>query len=231
MTRPPPLGYDAARRTVELGRAAFFSGLGVDIPCSESDLIHSDDRLPQFGYVGSNYLAKRILFLGINPGNGPRRTRNVGDGFQMPMLERFVSEPTEDNFLRAQKAHHDACQTWFIWGRECNELLTLGGLHMDDIAFSNALPWRTKSEAGFARSVERLAAEHYVRPLFDELQPRIVVAVGKKVQRILNDAGSWTASVVVWNRSRALTQCVREDRQQAGELLQTLVRYPSTARN
>ena len=223
MTHPPLLGYRAARRTIELGRAAFFSGLEVDIPVSETDLIHSDDRLPQFGYVGSNYLAKRILFLGINPGNGPRENRNVGDGFQMPMLKRFASEPTEENFLRAQKAHHDACETWFIWGRECNELLTRGRLHMDDIAFSNALPWRTKSEAGFARSVERLAAEHYVRPLLDELQPRIVVAVGKKVERMLNDAGPCTAAVVVWNRARALSQALREDRHRAGELLQTLV--------
>ncbi len=223
MTPPPPLGYRTARKTIELGRAAFFSGLDIDIPVSESQLIHSDDRLPQFGYVGSNYLAKRVLFLGINPGNGPRATRNVGDGIQMPMLERFVAEPTAENFRRAQKAYREACQSWFIWGRECNELLTLGGLQIDDVAFSNALPWRTKSEAAFARGVERLTAVHYVGPLLEELQPRIVVAVGKKVHRMLDEAGSCIASLVVWNRARALTQSVCEQRQQAGELLRTLV--------
>lgn len=223
MTHPTILGYRAACRTVELGRAAFFSGHDFDIPVAESQLIGSDDLLPQFGYVGSNYSARRILFLGINPGNGPRSSRNVGDGFQIPMLERFAAEPTVENFQRAQNAYREACQNWFIWGRECNELLALGGLRIDDIAFSNALPWRTRSEAAFGRSVERLTAVHYVKPLLDELQPRIVVAVGKKVQRMLSDSGSCTASVVVWNRARALTQSVREERQQAGELLRNLV--------
>ena len=205
MRPTPPIGYRVACRTVELGRAAFFSGRDVDIPDAKSPQIHSDDRLPQFGYVGSNYSAKRILFLGINPGNGPRASRNAGDEVQMPMLERFVAEPTVGNFQRAQNAYREACQNWFIWGRECNELLKCGGLQIDDLAFSNALPWRTKSEAAFGRSVERLAALHYVQPLLGELRPRIVVAVGKKVQRILNDGGSPTASLVVWNRSRALT--------------------------
>lgn len=223
MTPPTTLGYRTACRTVELGRAAFFSGRDVDIPVAESELIRSDDQLPQFGYVGSKYSAKRILFLGINPGNGPRACRNVGDGFQMPLLERFVAAPTVENFQRAQNAYREACQSWFIWGRECNELLALGGLQIDDIAFSNALPWRTASEAAFGRGVERLTAAHYVKPLLDELQPRIVVAVGKKVQRMLSETGSCTASLVVWNRARALTQSVRAERQKAGELLRHLV--------
>ena len=223
MSPHPTLGFRTAKSIIELGRGAFFVYPAADLPDSSTAQIRSDDLLPQFGYVGSNYSSRRILFLGINPGNGPRDRRNSGDDVQMPALEAFATEPTERNFERAGEAYRRACQSWFIWGRECNELLSLGSLSIDDVAFSNALPWRTKSQAGYPRSVERRAAEHYVKPLLAELEPKVVVAVGKKVERILADAGPSSAALVVWNRARALTQSVRQERDEAGTRFRTLV--------
>jgi uracil-DNA glycosylase len=139
----------------------------------------------------------------------------------MPHLERFAADPTEANFAKAQDAYKQACQTWYIWGRACNELLSAANISIEDVAFSNALPWRTKSEARFSRAVERATAENYVKPLLLDLQPRILVAVGKKVQRMIADAGM--APSVTWNRARALTQPVRAEREHACRLFRELV--------
>jgi hypothetical protein len=207
-----PPGFKAAHRVIEGGRSAFFSHAEEDLPDATSSLIKADDRLPQFGYVGVNYEAKRILLLGINPGNGPRDRRNPGDQKVMPALNNFAKEKSPASFVAAQLAYREACQGWLLWGRECSELLASAGLGMDDVAFSNALPWRTKSESGFSRAIERRAAENYVNPLVTELRPRIVVAVGRKVARMLHDAGHFNDEVVVWNRARALTKGVLDER-------------------
>lgn len=221
MSNASHLGYVAAREVIAAGRGAFFSSMDADLPDAQSALIQSDDRIPQFGYVGSNYLARRILLLGINPGNGPRNRRKAGDELQMPHLERFANNPTESNFERAQEAYLRACQNWGIWGRECNELLSIANLSLSDVAFSNALPWRTKSGADFGRAIELATAERYVKPLILDLKPNILIAVGIKVRKMVEDAGF--SPHVVWNRARALTPSVRAQREAAGNLFRQLV--------
>ena len=226
MSPEHPPGFDAARRVVELGRAAFFAHAEEDIPIADSPIIQADDRLPQFGYVGSGYSRSGILLLGINPGNGPRAARNAGDEAVMPYLSSFVEHPTPENFLLAQQAYQRSCQGWLLWGRECNELLAAAGVSMNDIAFSNALPWRTKSESGFKVAIERRAAENYLAPLLDDLKPKVLVAVGKKVSRMLGNIGRIDASVVVWNRERALRPSVIQEREQAAMQFARLIFQP-----
>jgi hypothetical protein len=218
-----PLGYWAACRVVDLGRQAFFAHAAEDAPFADSDQIAEDDLLPQFGYVGSRYEARRVLLLGINPGNGPRAVRSTGDRTAMPALRRFVTQKTPASFVAAQQAYRSVCEGWAVWGRQCYELLRSSGLDMEDVAFTNALPWRTASQSAFAKHVAKKAAEHYTGPVVRELQPRIIVAVGKKAAQILEYAGLPSASVVTWNRAQALTQSVLAEREAATRQLVELL--------
>lgn len=219
-----PLGFQAAVRVVELGRSAFFKDASEDIPAAESPQVTEDDLLPQFGYVGTNYEGRRILLLGINPGNGPRHARNSGEEIAMPPLNEFVAKRSPESFIAAQRAYRQVCQGWAVWGRQCDALLTAGGLNMEDIAFTNALPWRTASKSAFSESIARKAAQLYAGPIVHELNPAIIVAVGKKAAKILEYAGLLSESVVVWNRAQALRPEVVAEREAAAEKFSALLR-------
>jgi hypothetical protein len=223
MSSEPPLGFRAALQTVELGRAAFFSHAVEDMPVAESEQIAADDLLPQFGYVGSRYENRRILLIGINPGNGPRKQRSTGDETAMPALLHFVTQRTPESFQAAQQAYRKVCQGWAVWGRQCDELLSAGGLGMEDIAFTNGLPWRTASQAAFSKAVSRKAAQLYVDPFVRQLQPNVIVAVGKRAAEMLEHAGHLSEAVVVWNRARALRPSVVADREAAAKKFSVLL--------
>jgi len=221
-----PLGYLAARRVVELGRTAFFDAHRLDIPVADAAEIAADDLLPQFGFVGERYDERRVLFLGINPGNGTRAQRNAGDARTMPALEAFVKNPSAKNFLVAQQAYRTVCEQWRMWGHECSELLRRTNLSLDEVAFTNALPWRTATTSSFHKSVSQKAAMHYVRPYLGSLRPRILVAVGKKANECLGFINGQSARVVVWNRGRAATKSVIAEREAAVSALLALLAPP-----
>lgn len=219
-----PLGFHAARRVIELGRSAFFEARRLDAPKAETPQIAADDQLPQFGFVGPRFSERRVLFLGINPGNGPRSVRNAGDERTMPTLEAFAANPTPETFQRTQNAYREVCEQWRMWGHECSELLQAVGLSIDEVGFTNVLPWRTASTSQFHKSVSRKTASLYVGPYLEELQPRLIVAVGKKANEALEFLSRPMAEVVVWNRARAPTAQVVAEREAASmrlvELLQ-----------
>ena len=210
-------------QTVELGRPAFFSHATEDIPIAKSEQIAADDLLPQFGYVGSRYESRRVLLIGINPGNGHREKRSSGDRTAMPALLEFVMQRTPASFHAAQQAYREVCQGWAVWGRQCDELLSAGGLGMEDIAFTNGLPWRTASQSAFSKGIARKAAQLYVAPIVRELQPKVIVAVGKKAAKMLEYAGLLSESVVVWNRAQALRPSVTAEREAAAKKFSVLI--------
>jgi hypothetical protein len=214
-----PLGFGAAMGVLECGRAAFFGSESADLPKRSQPAIMSDDLVPQFGYVGPQYPATRVLMLGINPGNGPDKIRSASDELLLGALRRFVADRTVESFLEAQRAYRQVCRSWPVWKRHCAAVIGAGKLSLDDIAYSNCLPWRTASEAAFADSVAERAARLYAYPLIDELQPRIVVALGKKAARILSLGDRTMTELVVWNRAQAATRAVLEEREATGALI------------
>jgi hypothetical protein len=213
-----PLGYQTALNALKLGRAAFFGGMDADLPPNRSALLRKDDLTPQFGYVGHGYASTRVLLLGINPGNG-RETinRTVTDARMMPTLIKFAEDPTPENFKAAQQAYQAECSSWHIWRRHCAEITGAGKLSLDDIAYSNALPWRTGSESNFGDSVAANAATLYTHPLIDELRPSVVICLGKRAAAIVRIGDPKLPHMIVWNRAQAATPNVLLDRRQAAE--------------
>lgn len=212
-----PLGYRVAKRALEVGRGGFFPSLSFDLPIRKSTILAADDLIPQFGYVGIDYQPLRVLLLGINPGNGPEKaqSRSRGDVQMMPALHRFFELRSSQAFLDAQNAYKGVCQSWAVWGQHCAELLVNNHLSIEQIAYSNCLPWRTESQSAFDDSIAERAAELYAVPLIEELKPKIIVAVGKKAAKILGYAVIAMPPTVVWNRARSLTESVDKERRAA----------------
>jgi hypothetical protein len=213
------LGYEPALRVVESGRAAFFGSETADLPVALTELVAEDDRRPQFGYVGRNFERARVLVLGINPGNGPRDKRNRGDQIALPALAPFLDERTEATFCIARDAYQQVCVGWPIWRRHCNEVIGAGRLSLEEVAYSNCLPWRTASNASFADTVAERAAQLYVQPLLEDLRPQVIVALGKRAAHILALGGLLSNDVIVWNRAQAATRAVLRERAEAAARL------------
>ena len=211
-----PLGYNTACNALALGRAAFFGGVDVDLPENRSPLLRRDDLTPQFGYVGARYAETRVLLLGINPGNGKQsELRSVTDERMMPALVRFAEAPSPGNFTDAQRAYKAECETWHVWQRHCNEVIGAGQLSLDQVAYSNCLPWRTSSGSAFSVTVAENAAKLYAGPLIDELRPSLIIAIGKRSATILSLSGGQLPYVITWNRAQAATQAVLAERAKA----------------
>jgi len=218
-------GYDTALSVLKKGRAAFFGGGDVDLP-KNRPLKLKDDLTPSFGYVGERYSPKTgVLILGINPGNGSD-VRSEADEQLYPALISFTENPSQKHFAEAQQAYKAACVTWPVWRRHCSEFIGAGKLELEEVAYSNCLPWRTESKSGFAPSVAEKAAKLYAYPLIEELQPKLIIALGKRAEEILLLAGQkLPARLITWNRAQAATPAVLKERAKAAaEILDALRR-------
>jgi hypothetical protein len=224
-----PLGYKSASAVIRLGRAAFFGSATADLPMRQSEELRRDDLVPQFGYVGKNYAGTRVLLLGINPGNGPKDavSRSFTDERMMPTISAFAANPTADTFVLAQAAQKVECQTWHVWRRHCAEIFGAGGISLEQIAYSNCLPWRSGSASNFDDAVAANAARLYALPLIEELSPTVVIAVGKRAADILRLGGRRIEHLVVWNRAQAVTAPVLQERLAAALEIFRLVGKPS----
>jgi hypothetical protein len=208
-----PLGYKTAKAVVTLGRRAFFGSARADLPSDRSPVLQKDDLTPQFGYVGSHYANARVLILGINPGNGPRDDfRTAEDEMMMPALRRFAAEPSPKNFEAATEAYKIQCKQWSVWKFHCAEVIKAGKLSLEEIAYSNCLPWRTGSKSNFSDFVARNTVELYAFRLIAELNPTLVIALGKRAGQILHCIPRRLPQVIVWNRARAATTAVKQER-------------------
>ena len=208
-----PLGYKAAKAVIRAGRRAFFGSARNDLPSGRSPVLRKDDLTPQFGFVGSHYADARVLILGINPGNGPSNDfRTPGDEMMMPALRRFAADPSPQNFEAATEAYKIQCQRWHVWKRHCAEIIGAGKLSLEDVAYSNCLPWRTGSKSNFSDFVAQNAVERYAFPFIAELNPRLVVALGKRASQILSCVPRKLPQVIVWNRAQAATPAVKRER-------------------
>ena len=220
-----PLGYITATATLKHGRAAFFGSAEADIPLARSATLQQDDMVPQFGFVGPDYATTRVLLLGINPGNGPkaRDHRSATDERMMPALAAFAAAPSQEAFVAAQIAYRTECQTWAVWRNHCSEVIRAGGLSLEQVAYSNVLPWRTNSESAFSDDVGRRAAKLYALPLIEELKPNVIVALGKRAATVLSLGDRTFPDLIVWNRAQAATTAVRIERASTAERILAMV--------
>jgi hypothetical protein len=193
---------------VRNGREFLFESPSADLPPSNSETIANDDRIPQIGFIGDNYNARRILIVGINPGNGPRDSRSPSDAVMFPALYKFIEAPNHETYAGAMAAQMRAFPSWLA-SKELGPVLDQEGVALDDIAYINASPYRAGN--GTAQDVFRTvwrkkrAATNWVSPMLSALQPKILIAHGVEAARILQFANG-AICPLTFNRVRIKTQ-------------------------
>ncbi|HEY5347226.1 MAG TPA: hypothetical protein VIJ72_03465 [Rhizomicrobium sp.] len=200
--------YEIASSVVKAGRELLFEGANIDLPPNRSETIANDDRIPQVGFIGDNYDERRILVVGINPGNGPSNFRSPSDAAMFLPLYRFVETPSHETYAEAMAAQMTAFPSWLA-SQELGPKLDLEGVTTNDIAYINASPYRAGN--GTANDVfrtvrrKKTAAAKWVGPMLFALRPAIVIAHGVEAARIINYADR-AILPLIFNRVRIKAQ-------------------------
>jgi hypothetical protein len=142
-----------------------------------SNLLRDDEEnVPQPGYIGICYGAKRVLLVGQNPAVPPGRLTREDRPYTAG-LRKVRDEPTAENFVLLNSILANFIARWPIHGgyfplAEC-------GLDLDQIAYCNLVRCRTvENRTPGERVASNCSGLHFVRWL-DFLQPCVVVFVGK----------------------------------------------------
>jgi uracil-DNA glycosylase len=170
----------------------------------------AEEHVPQPGYIGSNYDARRVLLVGQNPA-----IPGVLAAADLPYtaaLRSLRDEPSVARYRELSSVLESFVPRWPVHGsyfplQEC-------GLTLQDIAYCNIVRCRTAGKPG-RRLSEACIAEHFTRWLA-LLRPKVVVFVGKWAADV---GGPATAAAGVpfgyMNRMRSLSSPERVANRQA----------------
>lgn len=148
-----------------------------------------DANTPAPGWVGQSW-SEGTLLVGINPGGGgDNYRRNIADDELYLALREFreAGSPRDqsealrrmsESWMRIQQGHN-------IW-RIIRPILEATGEGVDEIAFMNILPFRTRMDKPAPAAAMRNAWNKAARPQIAALRPRRIIALGKKAWDILS---------------------------------------------
>lgn len=181
--------YQAAAR---VAREQLFEQ-GRALPTSLTDSAHT----PYLGWVGRNYRGGTV-FVAKNPGGG-------GDSQVEPTaldlevqrslfaLRDDMGTPPVDLLEGATRAFHTQLPTIGM-GVLLSRVLTRLGETLDDVAFFNVCPYRTRNDESLSTSTQKKSLELVAKPLVRALQPDTLiylgVGVGREAAKTLN--ARWT---------------------------------------
>lgn len=187
------------RSLVEISREDIF-GL--------SDEGHRPLNLPQdaatmfAGYIGSAYCPGGVVVLAINPGGGGDTycQRTVEDDEVYPLLHTFkLSEGTAvlSAFESINTAFARIVQQWNLW-RVLGPTLEATGRSIDQFAYMNVVPYRTRENKTPPVDAQRTAWAKIVAPTLHLLTPAVIITLGKKARTVVSR----------WNQNSLPCYCV-----------------------
>jgi hypothetical protein len=151
-----------------------------------------DDANTMFaGYVGINYRKGRgLLLLAINPGGGgdAYTQRTPEDGAFYPLLVQLKTSSPEKSceaFDRINNAFVGIVQRWNLW-RVLQPTLEAAGRSIDEVAYMNVVPYRTRGDKMPPIAARRWAWAQIVGPTIQLLEPRAIIALGKKAGSVVD---------------------------------------------
>jgi hypothetical protein len=160
-------------------------------------ITHQEDaRTAATGWIGRDYQPGGIVLLGVNPGGGGDGYRgNPTDAELYRQLREFRDAPP----ARRGVAFAELCSSWVaiqrthsIW-RVIAATLDAAGATVDEVAFLNMLPFRTREDKPAPVAVMTAAWDRATRPQLEALSPKAMVALGFKAANALarlSDPGS-----------------------------------------
>lgn len=146
-------------------------------PTFSRNLLRDDDsNVPQPGYVGRNYRARRLLLIGQNPAIAGLSNR-AEDRRYTTALGSLRDEPNDVGYQRVAGLLDSFIPKWPVHSdyfplREC-------GLQLADIAYFNAVRCRTIGNSAPGKQMTENCVTSHLRRWLGLLEPRAVVFIGK----------------------------------------------------
>ena len=143
------------------------------------------------GYVGVDWKpAVGLLLLAINPGGGgdAYESRTSEDQKFIPLLTRFKeTEPSEvlESFELVNRAFMRIVKGWGIWKKILDPTLNAAGVALEDVAYLNIVPYRTRNNQMPPAAARERAWKRIVEPSLELLAPRAIVAMGQKAGNVV----------------------------------------------
>ena len=156
------------------------------------------------GWVGQTWIGGTLL-VGINPGGGgDNYRRNPSDDELYNCARAFREAKSEETQSKAFESLSTKWiqiqQTHSIW-RIIEPILAATSESVDETAFMNILPFRTRMDALPPRAILRAAWEKAARPQISALKPKRVIALGKKAWVVITQFEMPTpADVILFKR-------------------------------
>ena len=226
LTEPQAAAFPAVQRLLAGGRGLLFENPKASLPFSRDRSIQADDLIPQIGFIGDDYRFGGLVIVGINPGNGDRHMRNVGDERMMPALHAFSQRPDdEEAYKKAMAAQLQGFRGWSST-QELRASLAFLRLPLDAVAYTNANTYRAgKGEAEDVfpnNSRKHLSAEYWLGPWLRAVQPPgVVVAFGRIVADVIRLADP-EIKPVIFSRDRIEPKRKQENADFVGRLREAL---------
>lgn len=144
---------------------------------------HSDDLLPQPGYVGKNYEPGGVMFIGMNPGSPQNEVERAGDNEQLRIIESIRDCENDlclENYEKLNHILYDIMRDWRPYKVYVEPILHGTGLSLHDISYINLLKWRTM-EGKSLTSLYKISWSLHTREQISILTPKLIIALGKGV--------------------------------------------------
>lgn len=173
-------------RNAQVGRAEIFGASDDRLhPISEV----RDTEVMFAGYVGERYRPKGCVLVAINPGGGGDGYRRTPEDSRFYPLLYALKEASKTERLAAFKAVNRAFVTivrgWNVW-LVIYEGLLATGFSIEEVAYLNAVPYRTRQNKTPPVAAQAAAWEKVTRPLLSALDPKLILALGKPAGEILS---------------------------------------------
>ena len=150
-----------------------------------------DSAIMFAGYVGKEYQPNRgLLLLAINPGGGgDDYERSTEDEVFYPLLSSFkdaAAGDVEEAFKAVNNAFVPIVRSWNLW-RILHPTLVATGRTIDEIAYMNAVPYRTRENRMPRVRARRESWRCIVEPSMQLLSPAVTITLGKKAESMVKD--------------------------------------------
>ena len=187
---------DAYRQTALLERGEIFPDSKLT-PVTQPN----DAATAAPGWVGKNWKPGGTLLMAINPGGGGDAYRlNGTDERLYSLIRAFKEAPAEDRggALMALSDAWIGIQTTHNIYRLIHAIMNALNSAADDMAFLNVLPFRTRNDAAAGSAVLRRAWATATSHQVTALQPKRIIALGRKAYDALTAVGATNQYEVIY---------------------------------
>lgn len=154
--------------------------------------LQNDARIPMMGFAGPKYKLGNPVLLAINPGGGTDNyhVRKKQDLELFALIQDFRAAHGQKIFSAfGQMSTNYAMQvrTWNLW-RIMSPVLDSLSVNIDQVAFVNVFPYRTRNDAKPHAHPLRQALALCTVPLLRALRTKTIVCLGNKAGKAMATA-------------------------------------------